>query len=309
MSSKDIFPNIYDDVIRGFAAYDAFVPDMSVISAAYQAYSVAHGVDTGAYLAAETFSDRMAGLDMSALMGNMALMSAELAGGMDFISSLYSVSESWPLEQALGIIADRHFHIDFDGLSGISRDQLPDDVDIDELCKATARAISSEKAEDKDSLAEHIISGYEQGAAADNGDENDNTVVKPDRSVVVFFLEKIFIPLIIELIILSISNALSGKAPEIDVHNDITVINNYYVNESKLDAATLNAFNWRLVCRDSIVRVRPDRKSAVVAELKPGQLVQIYGKNKKWREIGWNDGKTMLSGWIQNYRLREFSKC
>lgn len=305
MSSKDIFPNIYDDMLKGFAAHDAIVPDMPAISAAYQAYSVAHGIDAGAYLAAETFSDRMSGLDMDALMGNMALMSAELAGGMDFISSLYYVSDSWPLEQALGIMADRHFHVEFDGLSGVSLDQLPDDVDIDELCKATARAISSEKVEDKDSLAEHIISGYEQRAA----DEKDNTAIKPDRSVVEFFLEKVFIPLIIELIILFISNALSSKAPEIDVHNDITVINNYYVNGSKLDAATLNAFNWRLVCRDSIVRVRPDRKSAVVAELKPGQLVQIYGKNKKWREIGWNDGKTMLSGWIQNYRLREFRKC
>ncbi len=92
---------------------------------------------------------------------------------MDFISSLYSVSDSWPL------------------------DQLPDDVDIDALCKATARAISSEKVEDKDSLAEHIISGYEQMAA----DEKDKTVAKPDRSVVEFFLEKVFIPLIIELII------------------------------------------------------------------------------------------------------------
>lgn len=309
MDSKDIFPDIYDDMTGGFATYDAFAPGMSVVSAAYQAYSATHGIDAGAYLAAETFSERMSGFDMDAIMGNMSLMYSELVEGMGLISSLYPVSDSWPLEQALGIMADRHFHLDFDGLSSASRDQIPDEIDINVLCKAAAKAVSSERAEDKDSLAERIISGYEQEITADKGDEKAEAAAKPDRSVVEFFLEKILFPLIIELIILSISNALSGRVPETDVYNDITVINNYYVNESRLDAAVLRAFNWRLVCRDSMVRVRPDRKSTVVAKLKLGQPVQVISKNRKWREIRWNDGKTMLSGWIQNYRLRGFREC
>ena len=74
-----------------------------------------------------------------------------------------------------------------------------------------------------------------------------------------------------------------------------------------IDAKELNTTKYRIVNRESIVRLKHDCHSIVIEKLEEGQIVRIINKYKKWKQIIWeNEYGEEYMGWIQNYKLTEF---
>lgn len=93
----------------------------------------------------------------------------------------------------------------------------------------------------------------------------------------------------------------------INNYNYTQQVNNYYIVGMGYDAKELNTTKYRIVNRESIVRLKHDCHSIVIEKLEEGKVVRIIDKYKKWRQIIWEneDGEECM-GWIQNYRLTEF---
>ena len=105
-------------------------------------------------------------------------------------------------------------------------------------------------------------------------------------------------------VVLGVTNS---SATTINNYNYTQQVNNYYIVGMGYDAKELNTTKYRIVNRESIVRLKHDCHSIVIEKLEEGKVVRIIDKYKKWRQIIWEneDGEECM-GWIQNYRLTEF---
>ena len=72
------------------------------------------------------------------------------------------------------------------------------------------------------------------------------------------------------------------------------------------DAKELNTTKYRIVNRESIVRLKHDCHSIVIEKLEEGKVVRIIDKYKKWRQIIWEneDGEEFMV-LILNYKITE----
>ena len=105
-------------------------------------------------------------------------------------------------------------------------------------------------------------------------------------------------------VVLGVTNS---SATTINNYNYTQQVNNYYIVGMGYDAKELNTTKYRIVNRESIVRLKHDCHSIVIEKLEEGKVVRIIDKYKKWRQIIWEneDGEECM-GWIQNYKLTEF---
>ena len=92
-------------------------------------------------------------------------------------------------------------------------------------------------------------------------------------------------------------------------YNSVNETNNYYINELKIDADYWNIFQYRIVNQNNVMpRIKPDCTSRVMGHLSEGCVVQQFNKYRKWVQIYWKDEEgNDCSGWIQNYKLEEFT--
>ncbi|MGN0291952.1 MAG: hypothetical protein ACI4C5_08470, partial [Lachnospiraceae bacterium] len=72
--------------------------------------------------------------------------------------------------------------------------------------------------------------------------------------------------------------------------SNITEINYHYTVEVGMEVDTLNAYNFRMICKDDVkARKKPDCSSQVTGHLPLGKVVCVVNKYKKWLEITWQD--------------------
>lgn len=112
----------------------------------------------------------------------------------------------------------------------------------------------------------------------------------------------LLIPLLLQAFVFLMTQLWQSDTPY------ITQTVNYYTVEKNYSAELLNSARLNIIAEnDCIVRIKPDRSSAVVAHLPIGRVVQATDKYRKWIQIVWSDetGASFL-GWVQNYRLESF---
>lgn len=99
-----------------------------------------------------------------------------------------------------------------------------------------------------------------------------------------------------------------NSKPTTEETRSVMVVNNYFKNDVGVDVNYLNAYNYRMICRENVMaRIKPDCSSRVTGHLDMGQVIIITDKYKKWIEITWeNEQGEYCSGWIQNYKVTEF---
>lgn len=97
------------------------------------------------------------------------------------------------------------------------------------------------------------------------------------------------------------------EIPETTINN-VQYVNNYYI-ENGYDKDFLNDCGLRIVNQEIKPRIKPDCSSRVTGTLEPGTVVSVTDKYKKWIWITWtNEDGDYVSGWIQNYKVSEFTK-
>lgn len=97
------------------------------------------------------------------------------------------------------------------------------------------------------------------------------------------------------------------EIPETTINN-VQYVNNYYI-ENGYDKDFLNDCGLRIVNQEIKPRIKPDCSSRVTGTLEPGAVVSVTDKYKKWIWITWtNEDGDYVSGWIQNYKVSEFTK-
>ncbi len=126
-----------------------------------------------------------------------------------------------------------------------------------------------------------------------------------------------FIGIVINIIQMLVGIIFSNT-PDININitNDNSInyyvkeVNNTYVYNYGVSPDEYNSYGFRFVSEAEImVRIKPDCSSTVVEKLKLGKIVNIVDKHKKWVQIRWKNEDDIYSyGWIQNYKLSEFTE-
>lgn len=180
-----------------------------------------------------------------------------------------------------------------------------EDVNINLLGRVTDQVFSESKEWDIDTVSETIIAEYEKATDVSSNKENQNLPITKKRKINAKEIRE-WLSFIITIIsfILGITNSSSTT---INNYSYTQQVNNYYVVGMGCDAKELNTTKYRIVNRESIVRLKHDCHSLVIEQLEEGQVVRIIDKYKKWRQIIWEneDGEECM-GWIQNYKLTQF---
>ena len=176
-----------------------------------------------------------------------------------------------------------------------------EDININLLGRVTDQVFSESEEWNIDTVSETVAMEYEK--ATDK--ENQNLQITEKRKIDVKEIREwlSFIMTIISFV-MGITNS---SATTINNYNYTQQVNNYYVVGMGYDVKKLNTTKYRIVNRESIVRLKHDCHSIVIEKLEEGKVVRIIDKYKKWRQIIWEneDGEECM-GWIQNYRLTEF---
>lgn len=176
-----------------------------------------------------------------------------------------------------------------------------EDININLLGRVTDQVFSESEEWNIDTVSETVAMEYEK--ATDK--ENQNLQITEKRKIDVKEIREwlSFIMTIISFV-MGITNS---SATTINNYNYTQQVNNYYVVGMGYDVKKLNTTKYRIINRESIVRLKHDCHSIVIEKLEEGQVVRIIDKYKKWRQIIWKneDGEECM-GWIQNYKLTEF---
>ena len=176
-----------------------------------------------------------------------------------------------------------------------------EDININLLGRVTDQVFSESEEWNIDTVSETVAMEYEK--ATDK--ENQNLQITEKRKIDVKEIREwlSFIMTIISFV-MGITNS---SATTINNYNYTQQVNNYYVVGMGYDVKKLNTTKYRIINRESIVRLKHDCHSIVIEKLEEGQVVRIIDKYKKWRQIIWEneDGEECM-GWIQNYKLTEF---
>ena len=176
---------------------------------------------------------------------------------------------------------------------------------INLLGRVTDQVFSESEEWDIDTVSETIASEYERATNLSINKEKQNLPIEEKRTIDVKEIRE-WLNFIITIIsvVLGVTNS---SATTINNYNYTQQVNNYYIVGMGYDAKELNTTKYRIVNRESIVRLKHDCHSIVIEKLEEGKVVRIIDKYKKWRQIIWEneDGEECM-GWIQNYRLTEF---
>lgn len=177
--------------------------------------------------------------------------------------------------------------------------------DINLLGRVTDQVFSESEEWDIDTVSETIASEYERATNLSINKEKQNLPIEEKRTIDVKEIRE-WLNFIITIIsvVLGVTNS---SATTINNYNYTQQVNNYYIVGMGYDAKELNTTKYRIVNRESIVRLKHDCHSIVIEKLEEGKVVRIIDKYKKWRQIIWEneDGEECM-GWIQNYKLTEF---
>ena len=180
-----------------------------------------------------------------------------------------------------------------------------EDINIDLLGRVTDQVFSESEEWDLDTVSETIASEYEKATDLSLNKEKQNLPIEEKRTIDVKEIRE-WLNFIITIIsvVLEVTNS---SATTINNYNYTQQVNNYYIVGMGYDAKELNTTKYRIVNRESIVRLKHDCHSIVIEKLEEGKVVRIIDKYKKWRQIIWEneDGEECM-GWIQNYKLTEF---
>lgn len=180
-----------------------------------------------------------------------------------------------------------------------------EDININLLGRVTDQVFSESEEWDIDTVSETIASEYEKATDLSLNKEKQNLPIEEKRTIDVKEIRE-WLNFIIAIIsfVLGVTNS---SATTMNNYNYTQQVNNYYVVGMGYDAKELNTTKYRIVNRESIVRLKHDCHSIVIEKLEEGKVVRIIDKYKKWRQIIWEneDGEECM-GWIQNYKLTEF---
>ena len=176
-----------------------------------------------------------------------------------------------------------------------------EDININLLGRVTDQVFSESEEWNIDTVSETVAMEYEKATDKENQNLQITEKRKIDAKEIREWLS--FIMTIISFV-MGITNS---SATAINNYNYTQQVNNYYVVGMGYDVKKLNTTKYRIINRESIVRLKHDCHSIVIEKLEEGQVVRIIDKYKKWRQIIWEneDGEECM-GWIQNYKLTEF---
>lgn len=179
------------------------------------------------------------------------------------------------------------------------------DVNINLLGKVTEQVFSESEDWNIDTVSETISSEYKKATDISLNRENQNLPITEKRKIEVKEIREWF-SLIVAVVSL-VLEIVNSSSTTINNYNYVQQVNNYYIVGMGYDAKELNATKYRIVNRESIVRLKHDCHSTVIGKLEEGQVIRIIDKYKKWKQIIWEDedGERYM-GWIQNYKLSEF---
>lgn len=180
-----------------------------------------------------------------------------------------------------------------------------ENININLLGRVTDQVFSESEEWNIDTVSETIAMEYEKATDISSNKENQNLPITEKRKIDAKEIREwlSFIMTIISFV-MGITNS---SATTINNYNYTQQVNNYYVVGMGYDVKKLNTTKYRIINRESIVRLKHDCHSIVIEKLEEGQVVRIIDKYKKWRQIIWEneDGEEFM-GWIQNYKLTEF---
>lgn len=180
-----------------------------------------------------------------------------------------------------------------------------EDINTNLLGRVTDQVFSESEEWDIDIVSETIATEYEKATDIFSNKENQNLPITEKRRIDAKEIREWlnFIMAIISFV-MEITNS---SATTINIYNYTQQVNNYYVVGMGYDAKELNTTKYRIVNRESIVRLKHNCHSIVIEKLEEGKVVRIIDKYKKWRQIIWeNEEGEECMGWIQNYKLTEF---
>lgn len=172
-----------------------------------------------------------------------------------------------------------------------------EDVNINLLGRVTDQVFSESEEWDIDTMSNTIATEYEKATDISSNREKQKIDAKEIRDWLSFIITMLSF----------VIGIMNSSSTTINNYNYIQQVNNYYVVGMGYDVKELNIIKYRIINRESSVRLKHDYHSFIIAKLEAGQVVRIIDKFKKWRQIIWEneDGKKCI-GWIQNYKLTEF---
>lgn len=180
-----------------------------------------------------------------------------------------------------------------------------EDVNINLLGRVTDQIFSETEEWDIDTVSKTIATEYEKMVDISLNKENQDLPITENRKIDAKDIRE-WIGFIIMLISFFLE-ILNSSPTMINNYNYTQQVNNYYVVGFGYDAKELNTTKYRIVNRESTVRLKHDCHSVVIEKLEEGKVVRIIDKYKKWRQIIWeNENGEECMGWIQNYKLTEF---
>lgn len=180
-----------------------------------------------------------------------------------------------------------------------------EDINTNLLGRVTDQVFSESEEWDIDIVSETIATEYEKATDIFSNKENQNLPITEKRRIDAKEIRE-WLNFII-IIISFVMEITNYSATTINIYNYTQQVNNYYVVGMGYDAKELNTTKYRIVNRESIVRLKHNCHSIVIEKLEEGKVVRIIDKYKKWRQIIWeNEEGEECMGWIQNYKLTEF---
>ncbi len=213
---------------------------------------------------------------------------------------VFSESEEWDIDTVSETIAS-----EYEKATDLSLNKEKQNLPIEEKRTIDVKEIREWLNFIIDTVSETIASEYEKATDLSLNKEKQNLPIEEKRTIDVKEIRE-WLNFIIAIIsfVLGVTNS---SATTMNNYNYTQQVNNYYVVGMGYDAKELNTTKYRIVNRESIVRLKHDCHSIVIEKLEEGKVVRIIDKYKKWRQIIWEneDGEECM-GWIQNYKLTEF---
>lgn len=192
-------------------------------------------------------------------------------------------------------------------LAELSQKSLKD-ININLLGRVTDQVLAESEEWDFDVASETIVEKYEKATDFATNDETQSNLISEKHKIDIKEVRE-WLNFIISVLSFIMGIASSTASTTINNYNYAQQVNNYYIVGMGYDAKELNTINYRIVNRESVVRMKHDCHSSIIGRVDAGEIVRILKKYKKWRRIVWEDeeGEECI-GWIQNYKLTEFKK-
>lgn len=148
-----------------------------------------------------------------------------------------------------------------------------EDININLLGRVTDQVFSESEEWDIDTVSETIASEYEKATDLSLNKEKQNLPIEEKRTIDVKEIRE-WLNFIIAIIsfVLGVTNS---SATTMNNYNYTQQVNNYYIVGMGYDAKELNTTKYRIVNRESIVRLKHDCHSIVIEKLEKGKLLEL----------------------------------